>query len=457
MTASHRKVVARYADGRLVKGYTFDFGPAQTRFHVFEQPSATGTSTQVLVRELKAVFFVRDFIGNPTRQDGQKFPTGEVARPHVEVRFRDGEVMVGVADSPATDSSGFLPHPRGRRIEQPARLRGRLGDSGRVPVAASCPREGRSGRAPCRPVRLGRPQRSAASEPLAQLAHAVDWAPARSGPSPLYGGHACTRSMRSSAGSGTPRRASSSTESRHTSGSRSTSSSRLILGGPHPVLVDTGFGEEDAAARGLRGYVSPAAMVARLGVRAAEIPTALVTHLHWDHWAGYRHFPGAEFCIQQDEVAFWTGPVARYDAYRMSAHPEALAELVRLNYAKRVRLVQGDREVLPGLRVHRIGGHTAELQTYRWRQQRVGSCSRPTRPTSTGTSSASSPSRSSRACRRCWPASRPSTPWRADATGSWRATTRRSRRASTRSSRGSSGSPDGWGGSSDGWRGSPDG
>ena len=40
----------------------------------------------------------------------------------------------------------------------------------------------------------------------------------------------------------------------------------LILGGPHPVLVDTGFTEEDATARGLRGYVSPAAMVGRLGV-----------------------------------------------------------------------------------------------------------------------------------------------------------------------------------------------
>lgn len=108
MSANHRKVVARYADGRLVKGYTFDFGPAQARFHVFEQPSATGASTQVLVRELKAVFFVRDFIGNPARQDGQKFPTGEVARPHVEVRFRDGEVIVGVADSPATDPLGFF-------------------------------------------------------------------------------------------------------------------------------------------------------------------------------------------------------------------------------------------------------------------------------------------------------------------------------------------------------------
>jgi glyoxylase-like metal-dependent hydrolase (beta-lactamase superfamily II) len=136
----------------------------------------------------------------------------------------------------------------------------------------------------------------------------------------------------------------------------------LILGGPHPVLVDTAFGEEDAGARGLRGYVSPAAMVSRLGVRAEEIPLALVTHLHWDHWAGFGHFPGAEFWIQRDEIAFWTGAVARYEAYRMSAHAGALAELVRLNYASRVRVVEGTREVLPGLHVHRLGGHTAGLQ-----------------------------------------------------------------------------------------------
>jgi glyoxylase-like metal-dependent hydrolase (beta-lactamase superfamily II) len=31
-------------------------------------------------------------------------------------------------------------------------------------------------------------------------------------------------------------------------------------------------------------------------------------------------------------------------------------------YANRVRMVAGDREALPGLRVHRVGGHTAGLQ-----------------------------------------------------------------------------------------------
>ena len=76
----------------------------------------------------------------------------------------------------------------------------------------------------------------------------------------------------------------------------------------------------------------------------------------------YRHFPAAGFCIQRHEVAFWTGAVAPYDAYNMSANAGALAELVRLNYPNRVRIVEGTREVLPGLNVHRLGGHTAGLQ-----------------------------------------------------------------------------------------------
>ena len=40
----------------------------------------------------------------------------------------------------------------------------------------------------------------------------------------------------------------------------------------------------------------------------------------------------------------------------------ALANLVTLNYANRVRIIDGDREVLPGIKVHRVGGHTAGLQ-----------------------------------------------------------------------------------------------
>jgi glyoxylase-like metal-dependent hydrolase (beta-lactamase superfamily II) len=136
----------------------------------------------------------------------------------------------------------------------------------------------------------------------------------------------------------------------------------LILGGPHPVLVDTGFLDDDARARGMRGYVSPAAVVERAGVKPADVPVALITHLHYDHWAGHNLFPAAEYWIQREEVAFWTGPLVGSPAFGQSANPAALARLAPLAEANRLRIVDGDQDVLPGIRVHRVGGHTAGLQ-----------------------------------------------------------------------------------------------
>src|SRR6185503_13310578 len=137
----------------------------------------------------------------------------------------------------------------------------------------------------------------------------------------------------------------------------------LILGGSQPILFDTGFLEDDAEKRGIRNYVRPSTVVEKVaGVKANNIPIALISHLHYDHWAGHSLFPNAEFWIQKDEVAFWTGPYAGTLAFRGSANVNAMAGLVTLNYANRIRSVEGEREVLPGLRVHRVGGHTAGLQ-----------------------------------------------------------------------------------------------
>ena len=40
----------------------------------------------------------------------------------------------------------------------------------------------------------------------------------------------------------------------------------------------------------------------------------------------------------------------------------SLANLVTLNYQNRITIIDGAREVLPGIRVHKVGGHTAGLQ-----------------------------------------------------------------------------------------------
>src|SRR5262249_29250620 len=136
----------------------------------------------------------------------------------------------------------------------------------------------------------------------------------------------------------------------------------VILGGPHPVLVDTGFLEDDAQARGIRNYVSPAKVVDGVAGKAAAIPPPPIIPLPSAPGAGHSLFPKADLWIQKDEIAFWTGRYASMPAFRGSSNVEQLMQVVPLNYANRLRIIHGDHEVLPGIRVYRVGGHTAGLQ-----------------------------------------------------------------------------------------------
>src|ERR1051325_7443810 len=60
-------VVARYLDGRLMKGVTRDFSPNRPIFHVDLQDGAS--AVELRFRQLKALFFGRACAGEPPRQD----------------------------------------------------------------------------------------------------------------------------------------------------------------------------------------------------------------------------------------------------------------------------------------------------------------------------------------------------------------------------------------------------
>ena len=59
------KVVARYVNGTLIKGFTQDFFPNKDRFHMISADTQPGGTIEVFVKRLKAVFVVRDFRGTP--------------------------------------------------------------------------------------------------------------------------------------------------------------------------------------------------------------------------------------------------------------------------------------------------------------------------------------------------------------------------------------------------------
>lgn len=106
------KVVARYTNGIVLKGFTHDFLPNKDRFHLRAPDKASGEAMEVLLKELKAVFFVKDFGGDPQYRERKKYLEGEKpSGKKVEVTFKDGEVIVGSTLGYDRSRPGFFVFP----------------------------------------------------------------------------------------------------------------------------------------------------------------------------------------------------------------------------------------------------------------------------------------------------------------------------------------------------------
>jgi hypothetical protein len=104
------KVVARYNDGHVVRGITFDFDTSRDHFHIIEAGAEAGSKpTDVKLDELKAVFFVRDFEGDPTHEERKEFdPNKPPMGRKIRVVFKDGETLVGVTPGYQSGRAGFF-------------------------------------------------------------------------------------------------------------------------------------------------------------------------------------------------------------------------------------------------------------------------------------------------------------------------------------------------------------
>ena len=108
------KIIARFVDGRMMKGYVHDFFPNKPRFHMYPfDPQGPQEAVEVNVDDLKAVYFVRDFAGDPDYRERKQFLEGE--KPprgrKVEVTFKDGEVLVGTTLGYDRHRPGFFIFP----------------------------------------------------------------------------------------------------------------------------------------------------------------------------------------------------------------------------------------------------------------------------------------------------------------------------------------------------------
>jgi len=104
-------VVARYQDGKIIKGTTYDFGPQKKGFHVVPVGEEGKKVSEVLFSDLKAVFFVKSLEGkqdHPLTKDISEEKAEPGIQMKVKITFLDGETLLGTTQGYTLDREGFF-------------------------------------------------------------------------------------------------------------------------------------------------------------------------------------------------------------------------------------------------------------------------------------------------------------------------------------------------------------
>jgi hypothetical protein len=100
-----QKVVLRFLDGRIIRGYIGDFSPTNNHISIVDERL---NKQDVQLNELKAVFYVKSFEGNKHYYDKKSFTkTGQKGKK-ILVRFKDGERLIGYLEGDVPWQRGFF-------------------------------------------------------------------------------------------------------------------------------------------------------------------------------------------------------------------------------------------------------------------------------------------------------------------------------------------------------------
>jgi glyoxylase-like metal-dependent hydrolase (beta-lactamase superfamily II) len=143
--------------------------------------------------------------------------------------------------------------------------------------------------------------------------------------------------------------------------------SLLIRTGSQNILVETGIGNK-LPDKLVQIYKQPAQLLDNLhaiGVAPEDIDIVINTHLHFDHcgWNTVRRgdsvvatFPKAKYYAQRGEWEHGRLQLERDAISYMSPNYDPLVE------SGQMELIDGDREIVPGVSVRVFRGHTAHMQ-----------------------------------------------------------------------------------------------
>jgi glyoxylase-like metal-dependent hydrolase (beta-lactamase superfamily II) len=143
----------------------------------------------------------------------------------------------------------------------------------------------------------------------------------------------------------------------------------LVRTGKENVLIDSGIGDKwDEKYRQMYAIAHETTLIdslARHGLWPEDIDVVINTHLHFDHcgwntrWVGGRlvpTFPRARYVIQRGEYEHANHPHERDRASYRAENWQGLDQ------AGQLELIDGDREILPGIAVVKLAGHNRDFQ-----------------------------------------------------------------------------------------------
>lgn len=133
----------------------------------------------------------------------------------------------------------------------------------------------------------------------------------------------------------------------------------------HPAgltMVDTGFHAPAAARKSIEYHRTAVEALALLDIGPRDITSIVLTHLHFDHAGSLPEFPDATVYVQRAELDYFTGPLMRFPLCASGLDVDDLAAVRALDEQGRLTRLDGNTEVLPGVRAHHVGGHTPGSQ-----------------------------------------------------------------------------------------------
>jgi len=105
MSEENQRVILRFVDGKMLKGFIRDLKIAEEYLYLEDE---SNHQHKVRLKELKAIFFVRKFEGERNHLEKKSFTGTRPGSKRVFVKFKDGETIMGNMEGNIPWEKGFF-------------------------------------------------------------------------------------------------------------------------------------------------------------------------------------------------------------------------------------------------------------------------------------------------------------------------------------------------------------